>query len=373
MHIFPPNDRDQEIRLKRFFIATGAHGLNLFFVFLCWAMNFLNTAIVMNYLMFVLFLNAVVFLTLRSGLNKRFADPSLTFLQISLAALPGLYVMYFAGEARGTFLLLGLAMFAFGLFRFKTRDFVFLAIVILTGYASLIALLMKFDPVGLKFKIELLQWMAFVVTLVEFSFLAGYIGDLRSKVVEKNQKLAIQNIELESALKRIGDLVVRDELTGVHNRRYLMERIREESQRSLRNNATFCIGMADIDFFKIVNDTYGHLAGDEVLRAVAQAGSACLRLTDCFGRFGGEEFVLVLSDTTLDGAMITAERVRHAVEALVFPGMSHGVTISIGVAEHVRKSDTAETLNRADAALYHAKEAGRNQCVAAPTIMEASV
>lgn len=366
LKIFPLNDPAQEIRLKRFFIGTGAHAMNMVFVFLCWAMNYLSSHVVAIYLALVLVLNVTVYVTLRSGLNKRFSDPSLTFLQISLAALPGLYSMYFAGDARGTFLLLGLAMFVFGMFRFKTREFVALALVILLGYGMLIALLVYFRADEIKLKMELLQWMAFAATLVQLSFLAGFIGKLRSRVSEKAQQLTAQNLALESALQRIGDLAVRDELTGVYNRRYLMERISEETQRCLRSGSVFSLGMIDIDFFKKVNDSYGHLSGDAVLRAVAGAASGALRQTDCFGRFGGEEFLMLLTDTPLEGAMITAERIRHAIENLRFPDVDQGlrVTVSIGAAEHIRKTEPAATIKLADEALYRAKENGRNQCLA---------
>lgn len=367
--IFPVDDPEQKIRLNRFFMGVGAHAMNAVFVFLCWAMGYLDRHVVAIYLILALVLNASVYLMLRSGLNKRFSDPSLTFLQISLAALPGLYSMYFAGDARGAFLLLGLAMFVFGMFRFKTREFAALALVILVGYGMLIALLLVFHADEIKLKMELLQWMAYAVTLMQLSFLAGFIRNLRSTLHDKAQQLAAQNVELESALQRIGDLAVRDELTGVYNRRYLMERISEETLRCVRSGSVFCICMIDIDFFKKVNDTYGHLVGDEILRAVASTASSALRQTDCFGRFGGEEFLMLLTDTPLEGAMTTAERVRYSIESLCFPEIDQRlrVTVSIGVAEHIRKTEPNATIKLADEALYRAKENGRNQCLAAPS------
>ena len=194
------------------------------------------------------------------------------------------------------------------------------------------------------------------------------MGELRRKVSDKNQELARQNGELQTAMQRISDMAIRDELTGVYNRRYLMERITEEANRCSRSGAAFCLCMIDIDFFKKINDSCGHLGGDEVLRRVARTASQTLRQADFFGRYGGEEFVMLLTDTALEGAMITAERVRTQIESLAFGEIDPAlrVTISIGVAEHARRGDTAATLQRADEALYRAKHAGRNQCVAAP-------
>ncbi len=362
-----PNAAEQRVRLRRFFVGIAAHVMNLAFVLFCWALGFLPTATVTVYAGVVVAFNLMVYSLLRSGANLRFKDPSLTFFQIAVPAMLGLYIMYFAGLARGAFLLLGLAMFSFGMFRFKARQFLQLAAFILAVYALQVGLLLYFHADEVKFKLELLLWVAFAMSLGQFSFLAAMIGSLRHKVEDKNQALAKQNGELEIALQRISDMAIRDELTGVYNRRYLMERINEEAQRCQRNGGAFCICMVDIDFFKQVNDTYGHLPGDEVLRNVATAASKALRQLDFFGRYGGEEFIMVLTDTALEGAMVTAERVRQRVEQLQFAAIDPElrITVSIGVAEHVRRADSAATLKSADEALYRAKEGGRNRCVAA--------
>jgi diguanylate cyclase (GGDEF)-like protein len=359
---------EQSVRLRRFSVGIAAHVMNLAFVLLCWVLDFLPAASVMTYSLVAVAFNLIIYGMLRGGLNLRFKDPSLTFLQIAVPAMMGLYLMYFAGLARGAFLLLGLAMFSFGMFRFKARGFVRLAVFILMVYALEVGLLMHFRADGANLKLELLLWFAFAMALGQFSFLAAMVGNLRHKVGEKNLALAKQNGELEVALQRISDMAIRDELTGVYNRRYLMERLTEETHRCQRNGSAFCICMVDIDFFKRVNDVYGHLHGDEVLRSVATAASKTLRQLDFFGRYGGEEFIMVLTDTALEGAMVTAERVRQRVEQLQFAAIDPElrITVSIGVAEHVRRADSAATLQRADDALYAAKGAGRNRSVAAP-------
>lgn len=366
--VLPLDNATQRVRLRRFFVGCAAHVMNLAFVVLCWALGFLSNAIVALYATAAVAFNLIVFAILRSGWNQRFKDPSLTFLQISVPAMLGLYVMYFAGLARGAFLLLGLAMFSFGMFRFRTRGFMLLAALILTVFALLIALLALYQRESTNLKLEMLLWVAFAMTLGQFSFLAGMVGELRRKVGDKNQELARQNTELQTAMQRISDMAIRDELTGIHNRRYLMERITEEANRCSRSGAAFCLCMIDIDFFKKINDRCGHLGGDEVLRRVARTASQALRQADFFGRYGGEEFVMLLTDTALEGAMITAERLRKQIEGLSFAQINPElcVTVSIGVAEHPRRGETAATLQRADEALYRAKHAGRNQCVGAP-------
>jgi diguanylate cyclase (GGDEF)-like protein len=124
--------------------------------------------------------------------------------------------------------------------------------------------------------------------------------------------------------------------------------------------------MIDLDHFKSINDTLGHAAGDAVLKHFAALGPRGLRGIDTFGRFGGEEFLLVLPGTERPGALAVAERMRAAAEATAFPGLppERRVTISIGVATYVRGEETGTLLARADKALYQAKGAGRNRVIA---------
>jgi diguanylate cyclase (GGDEF)-like protein len=160
----------------------------------------------------------------------------------------------------------------------------------------------------------------------------------------------------------------------VHNRRYFDQRMREESDRARRSHRPISCLFVDVDHFKSINDRFGHPAGDEVLRGVAARVKAELRLSDGMGRYGGEEFAVVLADT--DAAMVAAiaERVRAAVEAARFSDSNGGeisVTVSIGTATAApeRTDDSAALAARlvtlADASVYRAKEAGRNRVCAA--------
>ncbi|MEO7106965.1 MAG: GGDEF domain-containing protein [Rhodoferax sp.] len=365
--IFPSNDPEQVLRLRRFFVGSAIYLMTVGFVLLCWAMGFLDNRITAIYTATMVASNLIFYTVLRSGLNKRFKDPSLTTIQIMVSAAQGMYAMYFAGPARSAFLLLGVALFSFGMFRLNMRGFLKLAVGMLLVYATMVVAVAHFQADRTDLRLELLLWIAFAMALAQFSLLAGMVSDLRHKVSDKNRALAKQNAELEVALQRISDMAIRDELTGVYNRRYLMERITEETARCQRSGATFCLCMVDIDFFKKINDGYGHLGGDEVLRSVARTASGALREGDFFGRYGGEEFAILLTNTTLEGAMITAERVRTQIQNLRFPEVHVDlrVTISLGVAEHVRQALAAATLQRADEALYSAKHHGRNRSVAA--------
>jgi diguanylate cyclase (GGDEF)-like protein len=170
-------------------------------------------------------------------------------------------------------------------------------------------------------------------------------------------------IKLEQALTVINELAIRDELTGSHNRRHLMKLIEEEKYRAGRSGNLFCLCLLDLDFFKHVNDTYGHSAGDEILREFARTVQAEIRARDCFGRYGGEEFLLMLPETMLEQALGLAEQVRLRIKQLQFPDISDDLqlTVSIGLAEYRAGESIGQTIARADEALYAAKSSGRDR------------
>ena len=158
-------------------------------------------------------------------------------------------------------------------------------------------------------------------------------------------------------------MAIRDVLTGLYNRRHVLELLDHEKNRSSRGGGIFCLAMLDIDHFKDVNDTYGHQAGDEVLKAVATTIKTTMRNTEFCARYGGEEFLIVLTQTGIDGAIIGAERVRANVEKILFPDISSDfkITVSIGLSEYKMREDVDDIIARADEALYLAKNGGRNR------------
>lgn len=170
--------------------------------------------------------------------------------------------------------------------------------------------------------------------------------------------------KLEQALKIIGELAVRDDLTGVFNRRELLRIVEQEKNRLERQGSPFSLCLIDLDYFKQINDTYGHAAGDHVLKQVASTIQEQVRKTDCFGRYGGEEFLLLLTGTDAPAAEAFVDRIRRSVEAIQFSELlgAECITISIGIAEYHDHESIEQTISRADQALYDAKRAGRN-CV----------
>jgi len=170
---------------------------------------------------------------------------------------------------------------------------------------------------------------------------------------------------LNDRFERDHDASRRDPLTGLLNRRSLIESSEDAIHRARRSGKPISIVLADIDHFKAINDTRGHAAGDAALLAVAQALRSALRAQDAVARWGGEEFMLLLPDTDAAGATHVAEAARAAIEALRVDhdGAPFRVTLSLGVTEHRMDRTLDHTIADADAALYQAKEEGRNRIV----------
>jgi diguanylate cyclase (GGDEF)-like protein len=166
-------------------------------------------------------------------------------------------------------------------------------------------------------------------------------------------RIALQLVEVDAAT---------DPLTGQVNRRGLDVFLKQQFEMAKNEARPFAVLMLDIDHFKQVNDTYGHVVGDDTLRAFAFRVRNYLRQCDICARYGGEEFVVVLADTSLERAIEVAERVRQGIadsDLLVVPPLK--ATVSIGVAAYVAGQTTEELLSAADAAVYSAKRGGRNQ------------
>jgi len=183
--------------------------------------------------------------------------------------------------------------------------------------------------------------------------------------------LIVQDVtELASYEQKLIEMNIKDGLTGVYNRRYLQKRLDEEVQRNKRYEANLSLIMFDIDFFKKVNDTYGHQCGDAVLQSVASKTVSIIRETDCLARYGGEEFCCLLPQTDLAGASTLAERFRHTIEEQITSCQEKDikVTISLGVSELATGDSVEILLKKADQALYQAKNSGRNRVVVASAV-----
>lgn len=202
-----------------------------------------------------------------------------------------------------------------------------------------------------------------VLTLHSSTVNAFRESELQS--LESVADICANSIQNAHYVERVKQLAYLDGLTGIFNRRFFELRIMEEVERARRYSTSMAVIMADIDQFKRLNDEFGHLLGDEVLRQVSSIFHQQLRKTDVVCRYGGEEFALLLTQTNVDQAFAVAEKLRRIIEKWQFPGVPRAITISAGVAAfplHGKNRD--ELVRAADSGLYLAKQAGRNRvCV----------
>jgi diguanylate cyclase (GGDEF)-like protein len=290
----------------------------------------------------------VVFaLMFRTGINRRFRDPSLATEQTAAAILFLAYIMYYAGPAREALTLFYLVVMLFGALRLSAARLAALSVLALAAHGAMLHLTWLREQEFMDVEAAVTEFAVLMVALPWFAAMGGYVNRLRAR-------LAHSNAQLGGALERIRDIAIRDELTGTFNRRFLMETLAREHTRAARRGGRLSVCMLDVDHFKQVNDRLGHAAGDQVLKQVAVVAARCLRGADVFGRFGGEEFLAVLPDTDRQGALLVAERIRAAVQA------ETSVTLTLGVAERAGE-DVAALLAKADKALYRGKAAGRNR------------
>jgi diguanylate cyclase len=336
------SDRQQALRITRNLMAVGTSLLVILLLVFYRMEGYIAKTPFVVASSLILGLCVGFYLVFRSGVNLRFADPSLTFAQVASAVATLVYVNFHLVDGRGAFLLVYIMAMVFAVFRLTTRQLHFIVLPVIAAHAAFIVF--RADATALR--VDLLHWIVLTVVLLWFAQLGGYISDLR---------------------RRLRALTMRDELTGAFSRRYVTELLQVAKSRADRHGESFCVALLDLDRFKSINDRFGHAAGDDVLKAFAAVVAAQIRDTDHFGRYGGEEFMLVLTRAGVGEALPVAERIRAATAAYPWGEVVAGlaVSVSIGVAQYRRNENADALVQRADAALYEAKRAGRDRVVTA--------
>ena len=297
---------------------------------------------------------------IRSGETARLRDPSLTIPQMVWTITSGAVAYVLAGDARGLVLSVLAMILFFGTFGLTVDEVIGIGVYALLAFASAIG-------VSSRFNANASGYLDIAYALMVLIVLSGCIA-LNLRIQRIRAKLQQQREALAQALEVNRELATRDELTGLINRRAMLDLMALEHSRSLRSGRPLLLAQLDIDHFKPINDQHGHATGDRALQAFAGTVRASVRDTDVLARWGGEEFVLMLTDTSAEHARELLERIRQAVQALeiAHSAGSLQLTVYIGLAQHLPGDTVERTLERADQALYRAKALGRNRVVVAP-------
>ena len=295
-------------------------------------------------------------LLIQLGLTRHLADPSLTLPQMLFASTCAAWAYTLAGTAHAIVTLMQALALSFATFGASSRPAILCAAYSIVVFGAAMVRQCLRDPQRYRPVDDLLLFIFLVLIIVGIVINTMRVNTMR-------RKIRSQKAELQSALDRIRQLAERDELTGLANRRFLQDALEVEMARSARTPSRWCVALIDLDHFKQVNDAGGHALGDAVLRWFAGRLKATARASDVAGRWGGEEFLLVLPDTGLPAGLNCLARLKDAVTRAA-PGTVPGnlcVTFSAGVAEH-RPGDSVDvTVERADALCYAAKGGGRNR------------
>ena len=339
--------RHQALRLRRFGLAVLTYAMGFAIMALCSAVGLLPPErLGWIGLAFVL-CNGILFGLFYANFNLRFADPSLTQLQILLGVGMVFGILILGAHTHFLALPFYSSLFVFAMLQMSKREVLRLEFIVLCSYGLAVAIRNTLYAGQIDVRIELIYLVLVILSSVWFAFAAGYISALRSRV--KASRLALEQ------------LAIRDALTGVWNRRHIDSLLAAEVERKARFGGQLSVCMVDLDHFKSINDQFGHPVGDSVLKQVAEYMQAQLRTTDQIGRFGGEEFLILLPGIALKDTVDCAQRLLHSIAALeLLPNQPRPVTISIGISECAADESPARLVERADRALYAAKENGRN-------------
>jgi diguanylate cyclase (GGDEF)-like protein len=292
-----------------------------------------------------------------TNFSDRFEDHYLTVFQVVSHVAIQLGFLLAVPKIAFAFISVLFLIFGFGALRMTSRQATITWTLATTG---LIAVFLFTDlPVGMPVGTQterLAAMLCFVLIIGQCAYVGLFGSTLRKTLYRRS-------VELKAAYRRIEELAEVDELTGAFNRRCIMRMLEAEISRAHRLNAPCAIALIDLDWFKRINDAYGHPTGDEVLRTFAITMFANVRAIDRFGRYGGEEFLLVLPDTTQQSAVGMLDRLRAIVAELEWSAFSAGmsVTMSAGVTVLRANENSDNVLARADSALYAAKAQGRNR------------
>lgn len=343
------------LRMRRWLMASGFYWVGLPFAVYGWQHGQLAGVAVALFALLAIGANLCFYLLIATGRSARLREPSMTAPQILVAMLCCLMLVAGASDPLRPTISLGLlGPLLFGVFQLDPRGFVRLALLGLSGYGLVLLLIAATRGIAQPV-VDLTHWLGLALILTVFVAICSEVARMRQR-----QQLLLAQLQ-ESA--------DRDPLTGLYNRRWLARQLPPAIELAQRHHRPYSVCMVDIDHFKPINDRLGHLAGDAALQWVSRQMQQALRQTDALVRVGGEEFLLLLPETSLAGATELAERICESLAHNRFLAAADAtplqITLSIGVAPLLATDNSDHLLFRADTALYAAKQQGRNRVVSA--------
>lgn len=336
---------------RRLLIGGGFSGLYLFALFLFCLVGSVAPVVLLSSFVFVVAAALVFYVLYATSKSRRKAEKRLTG-PIAICALAVMLAdVYLAPASRPVFTTFVFLAIAYGMYYMSRRAMLLVCAGTLAGFAAVIGM----HHVALRdaalLQDELLSLFLLATALPGFVLLAGRVRQLHSALYKAGLK--IKNIE---------ETARRDPLLGCYNRRFMVAALEEQKRLADLNGTPLCLAVIDLDHFKRINDEVGHLAGDEVLRSFANVARQSIRQFDVFGRYGGEEFLLILPHTPLAAAFNTVERIRDRAEKHQWSAdLKAPVTVSIGLTQYSGGESVLELFSRTDTAMYLAKRGGRNQ------------
>jgi diguanylate cyclase (GGDEF)-like protein len=359
--VAPKRSRRADVRRSTYLAQAVSYLLDSGILFLYYLAGTTTVATCLMYLAAGIAWTATTLCLSEFHFNDRFKDHYLTVPQSIGSTTIVLFSAYLAPEVGFYFVCINFIILSFGALRMSAGQTALVWTYSTVGLTFLFLMTDKFIAMPMAtWNDHALALACFVTATGRCAFTGLYGSSLREVLYKRGN-------ELRDAHARIEELAQIDELTGVLNRRYLLKALNDEIARAQRSHNACSVAIIDLDFFKSINDQFGHPVGDEVLRTFANAISANIRSIDKLGRYGGEEFLLILPGTAKDTAHQTVDRLRVIIADLDWTAISEGLglTLSAGVCQ-VRQNDSADDiLARIDKALYRAKEAGRNGVIAA--------
>src|SRR5260370_24835580 len=347
---------ERAARLRRFMLASAAYAICVPLVWLASKFNLIAREPAWILVAMMVVVNVGLYAVFRTGLNRKFSDPNLTWLQVFVGNVVVMYAVYSFDQGRAVVLNLSLVVLTFGVFQFTTREFVKTALQILAGYAAVINLLMYFKPETVNVYHEWFQWAGLAAVLPLFAVIGGRMSGLR-------QRLRTSNEELLSALGNVRQIATHDHLPSLPNRVLVNERPQRALARAERHARPVALFFMDLDRFKNINDTLGHQFDARWLQEAAKRLIGCVREGDVIARLAGDEFVLLVEELG-DPATLTeiARKLRAAGSELrKIDRHELNVTLSIGICTYPADGrDSKSLLAGADIAMYRAKDRGRN-------------